>query len=60
MSQALESRQLSGYYGLRVRPGDARSVANDPEADISDHQKILLGTAPSVFRMSSLGLHCEV
>ena len=28
----LESGQLSGYYGLRVRPGDERPVANDPIA----------------------------
>jgi hypothetical protein len=27
----LESGQLSGYYGLRVRPGDERPVANDPD-----------------------------
>jgi len=26
----LESGQLSGYYGLRARPGDERPVAIDP------------------------------
>jgi hypothetical protein len=36
----LESGQLSGYYGLRVRPGDERPVANDPKPT-SRNAKIL-------------------
>jgi hypothetical protein len=31
----LESGQLSGYYGLRVRPGDERPVAIDPNRTFS-------------------------
>jgi hypothetical protein len=32
----LESGQLSGYYGLRVRPGNERPVANDPKPTFVD------------------------
>jgi hypothetical protein len=31
MSQCIGIRSAIGYYGLRVRPGDERPVANDPE-----------------------------